>query len=67
MKALIDYIKLLIARGKNWLIINSSWPVWYFFGMTVLLFLISVEILGTWAAWAYLMLGFGVWGYRRVK
>ena len=67
MKALIDYIRLLFARAHNWVLVTLAWPVWYFALMCVLLFLIAVEVLGTWSAWAYLMLGFGVWGYKRVN
>ena len=67
MKAWLEFLRLKVTQFGNTLRASLRWPVWYFALMCVLLFLIAVEVLGTWSAWAYLMLGFGVWGYRRVS
>jgi hypothetical protein len=65
MKALFEFLKLKVTQFGNTVKSKLQWPVWYFAGMTVLLFLLSVEILGTWSAWAYLMIGFAIWGYAK--
>jgi hypothetical protein len=67
MKALFEYLRLKVIQLGNFLKDKLRWPVWYFAGMTLLLFVLSVEILDTWAAWLYLMIGFMVWGYKRTN
>ena len=63
MKALFDFIKLKVQQALN----AIKWPVWYFGGMTILCGLLSFEVLDTWSAWAYLMLGFIVWAYKKTN
>lgn len=74
MNALLTYLKLKLRQFANKVsdvfhvfLDLISWPVWYFAGMTILLFVIATEMLGTWSAWAYLMIGFVVWGFKRTR
>ena len=54
MKKIIEKIK------------GIMWPEAYIAGAFGLLFALSINA-PRWIAWAYLMLGFGIWGYKQVS
>lgn len=61
MKKLIEKIKALFVKVK----VAIKWPKWYFAGAIVVLFLIAIEVLGTWAGFAWPFIGFGIWAYKK--
>ena len=56
--------KLLGALRKVYVwLAESSYEI----ALSVVCFLVAVEILGTWACWGVLIVSLIVWAYRKVK
>jgi hypothetical protein len=61
MKTLWVYLKRkALYHARQW-----AWPRWYLAGALVLLVLIGVELIGTWAGGVYPVLGFAYWAYKQ--
>ena len=61
MKALFEHLMLHLRSALH----QIRWPRWYFAGALASLLLLSVELVGTWLGFAWLFLGFVVYGFKR--